>query len=84
MSDQEYIRDPNRQGRWIPNPKFTGNKFELFKEYPAKLLVDFPKEKLKAGDQVKVSRVPSGQLYLKNRNDQVFGEGLEGTHFELI
>jgi len=87
MDDREFIPDKSQQGVWIPNPAYTGNKYELFTHYPVRLLKAFAT--LKAAQEGKVAwvhRIPSGQLYLSmTAGGQVFHrDAIEGTDFTLL
>lgn len=83
MSDQEFIPGPN-QGEWIKNPAFTGNKWELFRKYPVRLLRGrFGYGPARKGAPAWVERVPSGHLYL-SWDGQVFCfDAKEGVDFRI-
>jgi len=84
LDDREFLPDFENCGFWKKNPNFTGNKFELLKDYPSVLLKDLPEEKLRAGDLVFVYRVPSGHLYLNNMDDKcVYVDAEENIDFKL-
>ena len=85
--DKEFIPDPTFQGRWILNPAYTGNKYELWKYYKCKVLV--PLHGVKKYMKLKecyVHRIPSGQLYLSEDIDGevCFTDAKEGVHFNLL
>ena len=87
MDDREYVHDSCTQGLWKPNPKFTGNKYELFKYYKCKILI--PLLGVKKYMKMKhcyVQRIPSGQLYISEQvNGKVcFTDAKENEHFKLI
>jgi hypothetical protein len=85
MDSREFTPSKKQTGLWEKNPSFTGNKFELFKEYPVEILQPLDGvEKYMKSKNIKMQRVPSGQLYiLDDKGRACFLDAVEGVHFKL-
>lgn len=79
----EFIPHPTIKGSKIPNPEFSNNKMELFKEYPATVLNRDVAEGLWLSADCIVKRMPSGKVQLL-RNGVVLAQDVkEGKDFKL-
>ena len=85
MDDRQFLPVPGSRGLFAPNPNFTGNKYELWKHYPVKVLKPLHGEdRYMRSKNVVVYRLPHNGLYLEAGGRVIFTDAVEGEHFELI